>query len=396
MGRPIEKLTALAVARFAKKRGLHGDGGGLYLCVAPPNGCSWVYRYSLDGKARTMGLGPYPTISLAEARQRAADARRVKVDGVDPIERRAARRDAQRVERAKTVTFDWCKDQYIAAHRAEWRNARHSAQWTETLRTYVSPVFGNSPIQEVDTETIMKVLKPLWVAKPETASRVRGRIESILNWATTSKKRTGENPARWRGHLDNLLPKLSKVKKVEHHAALPYSEISAFVKALAQREAIAARALEFLILTGARTGEVLGARWTEIDRAANAWTVPPERMKRKREHRVPLSKLAIAVVNSLPHSQNEFVFPGGRPARPLTNGALMEMVQRMGRSDLTVHGFRATFRTWAAECTAYPREVIEVALAHRVYGDTEGAYQRGDLFEKRRKLMDDWAGLCAT
>jgi integrase len=292
------------------------------------------------------------------------------------------------------MTFDQCAKAYITAHRAGWRNVKHAAQWTSTLATYASPVFGTLPVQAVDVSLVTRALEAIWSTKPETASRLRGRIEAVLDWAKVRGYRNGENPARWRGHLDHFLPARTKVRKVKHHAALPYGEIGTFMQALRERDALAARALEFAILTAARTSEVINARWDEIDLQSKVWTVPAERMKAGREHRVPLSAPAVDVLKRMREvRQNDHIFPGERQAS-LSNMALLMLLRRMDQADLTAHGFRSTFRTWAAECTRYPREIAEAALAHIIGDATEQAYQRGDVVEKRRKLMDAWATYC--
>jgi integrase len=295
------------------------------------------------------------------------------------------------------MTFRQCAEAYIEAHRPSWKNAKHAAQWPSTLETYVYPVFGDSPVQAVDVGLIMRVLEPIWKTKTETASRLRGRIESILDWAAARGFRQGDNPARWRGHLRHLLPPRSRVQKVKHHAALPYREIGTFMKLLREQEGTSALALEFLILTMARTGEVIGATWEEIDLSAGIWTIPAVRMKAGKEHRVPLSEPALAILRRLETGkQGKFVFPGGKPGKALFNRAMFMLLGRLGRSDLTVHGFRSTFRDWAAESTNFPREVAEQALAHSLQDKVEAAYRRGDMFEKRRGLMKAWAGFCSV
>ena len=295
------------------------------------------------------------------------------------------------------MTFAACAERYIASHKVGWRNPKHAAQWPATLGTYVYPVFGSLPVQAVDVGLVMKAIEPIWVQKPETAGRVRGRIERVLDWATARGYRQGENPARWRGHLENLLPKKSKVRRVEHHAALPYVEIGAFMAELRQQEGVPARALEFAILTAARTGEVIGAKWDEIDLDERLWTVPAERMKAGKEHRVPLSDVALAIVEERRKiQQDDHIFPGGKAGRPISNMAMLMLLRRMGRGDLTAHGFRSSFRDWAAERTTFPAEVAEMALAHTVSDKVEAAYRRGDLFQKRRYLMEAWAKFCAT
>ncbi len=396
MARTIGKLTALAVAQ-AKRRGYYGDGGGLFLQVSATGSKSWVFRFKEAGRLREMGLGPTHTIGLADARQRAQECRKARLDGKDPIEMRRAERSTAKLDAAKAMSFRACADRYIASHKAGWRNAKHAAQWTATLETYVYPSFGALPVQGVDVGLVMKAIEPIWATKPETAGRVRGRIEAILDWASARGYRQGENPARWRGHLENLLPKRSKVRRVEHHAALPYPEIAAFMSELRQQEGVAARALEFAILTAARTGEVIGARWDEFNLAEHLWTIPADRMKAGKEHRVPLSDAALAIVEQMATIRSgDFVFPGGRANRPLSNMAFLMLLRRIGRGDLTAHGFRSSFRDWAAERTSFPAEVAEMALAHAVADKVEAAYRRGDLFQKRRQLADAWAKFCAA
>jgi integrase len=379
--------------------GLHAAGGapGLYLQVTAGAGRSWVYRYQRAGKRRDMGLGPLDAVSLAEARYRAQEARKLVLEGKDPIESRRLARMASELDAAKAMSFRQCAEAYIAAHRAGWRNPVHAKQWPSTLEMYVYPVFGALPVGAVDVGLVMKAIEPIWEPKPETASRVRGRIESILDWATARGYRRGENPARWRGHLENLLPKKTKVRRVEHHAALPYAEIAAFVAALRDQEGIAARALEFAILTCARTGEVIGARWGEINIAERLWTIPAARMKAGKEHRVPLSDAAMAIVEKLAAIRTgDYLLPGASVGRPLSNMAMLALLRRMGRADLTVHGFRSAFADWCAERTNFLGEVREMALAHAVGDKVEAAYRRGDLFAKRRQLAEAWARYCTN
>jgi integrase len=408
------RLTALKIERLKNKVGMHADGGGLYLQITrrkwkklsdseaeAGGGASWVLRYMLNGKAREMGLGPLALYGLADARANALEARRLRHQGIDPIEHRRAERARQRLEAAKAITFKECAESYIASHRAGWRNAKHKYQWKATLETYAAPMIGKLPVQAIDTALILKVLEPIWTAKPETASRLRQRIENILDWANVRDYRSGENPARWRGHLDKLLPARGKIRQVKHLAALSYGELPAFLIQLRERQAAAARALEFAILTAARTGEVIGARWNEIDLLDKAWTVSAARMKAGKEHRVPLTPHAVAILEEMAkHRQagddgNSYVFAGGKPGKPLSNMSMMMLLRRMGRGDdLTVHGFRSTFRTWAAERSNFSREVIEAALAHTIGSKVEAAYQRSDMFEKRRRLMQQWAAFC--
>jgi len=380
-----------------KAPGFHHDGGGLYLQVREGRGDfsrSWVFRYTRQGKARIMGLGPLDTIGLADARHKAREARKLLLEGIDPIDERDARRTAQRIEKATTMTFRQCAEAYIAAHQAGWKNPKHAAQWPATLAEYVYPFFGGLPVQAVDVGLVMKAIEPIWATKPETASRVRGRIESVLDWAKARGYREGENPARWRGHLENLLPKRSKVRRVEHHAALPYAEIGAFIAELHEQVGTSAHALEFTILTAGRTGEVLGAKWSEINLADCLWIVPAERMKAAKEHRVPLSGAALAILGE-PGTPGDYVFPGGSNGRPLSNMSMLMLLRRMGRSALTVHGFRSTFMDWATERTTFPAEMRDMALAHTVSDKVEAAYRRGDLFERRMEMMAAWAQFCA-
>jgi integrase len=403
MARPVQQLDPGWVKRTTEI-GMHADGGGLYLQVSRLHTRSWIYRYMLDGRRHEMGWGAYPAVSLAAAREKAAECRRmVQGSRIDPIAARREERDRARLDAAKTMTFRQCAEAYITAHEAGWRNPKHRAQWRSTLKTYVYPVLGELPVQAVDVGLVMKVLDPIWTTKPETASRVRGRIESILDAAAARGYRHGENPARWRGHLDKLLPQKSDVRPVKHHAALPYAEIGAFTDDMRRQEGIAAQALELAVLTVLRTGAVIGARWDEIDLAERIWTVPANRMKRKgrsigKEHRVPLSDAAMCILAQMQAlRQNDFVFPGDKPKRPISNMAMLMLLRRMGRGgDVTVHGFRSTFRDWASDCTNFPRDIIEMAMAHTIPDKVEAAYRRGEALVKRRELMDEWARYCAT
>jgi integrase len=397
MAQFVGRLTVLKVLKV-KRPGMYADGAGLYLQVTGDGdqrvAKSWIFRFTLRGRTREMGLGPLSAFGLAEARDKAGACRRLTREGIDPIDARDSARIKTALDVAKSFTFRACALQYIAAHRAGWRNEKHASQWENTVKTYADPVIGTLPVQKIDTAMVMKIIEPLWSKKPETASRLRGRIEAVLDWATARGYRQGDNPARWRGHLDKLLPARGKVRKVEHHAALPYDELPEFMMALRAQAGVSARALEFLILTAARTGEVIGARPDEIK--DKVWTVPTGRMKGGKEHRVPLSAPALAVIEEVQkNNAGEFLFPGGKPKKPLSNMAMLKLLERMGRGDLTAHGFRSTFRDWAAERTNYPREVVEMALAHAIDSKVEAAYRRGDLFEKRRRLMADWARFCA-
>jgi integrase len=407
----IGSLTQLELDRLVKKPGVHAVGGGLYLSVgrAPSNACSWVFRYMLNKRARTMGLGPYPEIDLAEARAAAAEARRKKAHGQDPLALKEAAKAAELIAVAKAMTFKECAEAYIKDHRAGWKNGKTGDQWEASLTAYAYPVIGSLPVHAVDTGLVMKVLKaevrdpgkepaPLWTARPETASRVRGRMEVILDWAETNGYREpGKNPALWKGHLDNNLPAKSKVRPVVGHAALPVAEVAAFMATLRERPGLSARALELAILTAARTNEVIGARWSELDLDKAVWIIPAERMKSHREHRVPLSKRAVEILRDLVPEEDDqvYVFPGVAANKPLSNMAMLKLLQRMGRDDLTTHGFRSTFRDWCAE-SGIPRDLAEVCLAHTVSNKAEAAYLRSDVLERRRPVMQAWADYCAA
>lgn len=394
MARLIEKLSPLEVSKKTKP-GYYGDGAGLWLQVSPSGTKSWIFRFTFAGKQREMGLGPFHTVSLAEARAKAKECRLTLRDGKDPLELRKAARLAEALDRARMITFDQCAAAYIAAHRNSWRNPKHASQWENTLATYASPTIGALPVAEVDTPLVVKVLGPIWNTKTETAVRLRGRIENILDWATVSKYRIGDNPARWRGHLENLLADPNKIAPVEHHPALPWQEVGTFIAELRKYEGIAPRAVEFLILTGLRSGSVRGARWAEIDFGNRVWTVPGTRMKHGKEFRVPLSSAALALLNNMPRS-SEFVFPGRKADRPQSDMTLTAVLRRMGRDDITIHGFRSTFRDWCSESltNSFPHEVIEQALAHTLPNKVEAAYRRGDLLAKRAMLMQTWADYC--
>jgi len=410
MGRKAAGLTAVRVR--SAPEGRYGDGKGLFLLVRKRGDRLtryWVFRYRThEGRMREMGLGPAgegrDLVSLAAARDAREPLWQAVKAGTDPLARKAAEaaavHAAARQDAVRGISFRAVADAYIAAHAAGWRNVKHRGQWQATLDTYVFPHMGGLPVSDVATAHVLAALEPIWRVKPETATRVRGRIEAVLDYAKAREWRSGENPARWRGHLDHLLPARSKVAKVEHHAALPWREIGAFMAALHGREGIAARALEFAILTAARTGEALGATWGEVDLSAALWTVPAARMKAGREHRVPLSPPVVALLGEMTNlrSTNDPatpIFPGQAAGRPLSNMALLMLLRRMGRGDLTAHGFRSTFRDWVAEATAYPADVAEAALAHAVGDKTVAAYARGDLFDKRRGLMAAWADYCA-
>jgi integrase len=404
MARQQQRLSALQVTKLTKP-GLYGDGGGLTLQITPGGVKSWLFRYMMSGKAYGMGLGPTHTVSLAEARQKALAARKLIIEGLNPLAAKKQDLLDTALANAKIMTFDQCAEAYVSAHKAGWKNAKHADQWRNTLSAYANPVFGHLPVFEIDTGLIVKCLAPIWTTKTETASRVRGRIEAILGWATTSGYRIGENPARWKGHLDNLLAAISKTSRIKHHPSLPWQRINEFISHLRAREGVSARAVEFAILTACRSGEVRGARWAEFDIKKKIWTIPAGRMKAKREHEVPLSDAALTLLTKM--SQNgDLVFPGMK-GQQLSDMALTAVIRRMNGdghltwvdangNGITVHGFRSSFRMWAAEATNYPREVAEHALAHQLPDAIERAYQRGSQFSKRAALMTEWATYCGT
>jgi integrase len=396
MARDSNRLSARFVASV-KKPGNYADGLGLYLQVSDSLSKSWLFRYMRQRRDRWHGLGPVHTVSLSEAREAARQCRQMLRDGADPIEVRKAKRSQARAEAARSVTFKDCAERYIKTHSPTWKNAAHRAQWPATMQSYVYPVLGDLPVASIDTGLILKVLEPIWTEKPETAKRVRGRIEAVLDWARAREYRDKDapNPARWKGHLDKLLPARGKVARVRHHPALPYVDIAAFTAALRREKGIAPRALEFTILTATRTSEVLKAKWSEIDLDLKLWTIPAERMKAGRDHRVPLSDRAVDILEALPR-EGDWIFPGAKEKQPLSNMSMLKVLKDMGRHDITVHGFRSTFRDWAAETTAYREHVAKAALAHVIPDKVDAAYRRGDLFEKRRRLMADWATYCAA
>jgi integrase len=405
----LEKLVAVNLPRMTKP-GMHSDGGGLYLQITKPGAKTWIFRYAADGRTRDMGLGAFHAVSLSDARTKAAECRNLRSKGIDPIDRRDAEKQAAVIEAAKAVTFSECATQYIADHSGAWRNAKHKAQWENTIATYAESAIGKLSVGAIDTSLVLKVLQPIWATKNETASRVRGRLESILDWAKVRGYRSGENPARWRGHLDHLLARPSKVQTVRHHPALPTDGVGRFVADLRTRAGVSPRALEFLILTAARTGEVVGALWPEIDTVKKIWTVPASRMKAGREHKVPLSDRALEILKEMrPLGLKDGpIFPGGSKGKGLSAMALEMLVRRMnGKSKpptwcdengaaIVPHGFRSTFRDWASEFTGYSREAIEMSLAHAIADKTEAAYRRGELLEKRRRLLNEWEKFCDT
>jgi integrase len=426
-------LKALEVDRFAKLkvadanakpplwadgkqvaiRSLH-DGGGLYLFVdgrrAEPDGvgtASWSYRYTFDGKARVLGLGPYPDITLEKARRKVADVRRIKADGQDPQAVRDAAKAARKAEAARAVTFKAVAEDFIRANSAGWKNAKHADQWTATLEAYAFPILGEYVVGAVDEQAVLKVLrqpvgagkdaKPLWEAKTETATRLRGRIEAILDYARVLKLREGDNPAAWRGNMKLVLPARSKVRKVKHHAALPIDDMANFMTSLRLQKGVTARMLEFAILTAARSGEARAATWGEIDLKAKIWTIPEGRMKAGREHRIPLSARAIELLEAAKPEDVDprtLVFPAPRSGKPLSDMAPTKLLRDMGQPEITAHGFRSTFRDWVGERTSFPRELAEMALAHSLKDKAEAAYARSNLLEARRPLMEAWGTFC--
>jgi integrase len=418
LARQTERLSSAKVKHA--KPGMHPDGGGLYLQVTSgkqegQRNKSWLFRFALAGRERQMGLGPLNTIGLGEARAKAEHCRKLLREGRDPIEARAADRAAQQAINVKSVTFDWCATAYMKAHESGWRNAKHRQQWHNTLATYACPIIGKLPVQDVNTGLVMQILQPIWTEKSETASRLRGRIETILDWARVNGHRTGENPARWQGHLNHLLPARTKVHKVKNHPALPWEQLPQFMVELRQQEGLAAKALEFTILTAARSGESRGLPWEgEINAADKVWTEPSLSMKREREHRVPLTAPALAVIEYMRSvRQNDYVFPGDKADEPLSDMALTEVIRRMnearkkanlppwidpkqGNRKVVPHGFRSSFRDWVDEATSFPDWLAEAALAHAKGDKVAAAYKRGDALAKRRELMDAWASYCGA
>ena len=390
-GKTAGKLTAVKVTN-AQAPGLYGDGNGLYLKI-DGGSKSWVLRFKLNGRPRKFGLGPTHTIGLALARDKAAIARRLLLDGKDPIEEKRATKSAAMLEAAKSITFDECSKAYFEANKAAWKNPKHIKEWPSSLQRYASPVFGRLAVADVDVGLVVRALEPIWTTKPETAARTRGRIETVLDYAKAHGYRTGENPARVKGNLAHILPPHNKqIKPVTHHAALPHADVAAVMVKLANRHEVAAAALSFAILTAARSGEVMGAQWSEIDFDGKLWIVPGTRMKAGKEHRVPLSDAAVAVLAKMKaeHGGAGFVFPGQKRNKGLSDTRMPLLLRSVGVLE-TVHGFRSSFRDWTAEQTAFPREVCEAALAHAVSDKVEAAYQRSDVLEKRRKMMDQWA-----
>nr|WP_281721292.1 site-specific integrase [Nitrosomonas nitrosa] len=393
------KLTATEVKRRSKP-GMYADGAGLFLQVTTgidgePRK-SWVLRYrSPSGRPREMGLGSIGVVDLVRARAKAEAARTLIAANIDPIEHRKRERILAAAAEATTVTFRQAAERFLEAHLETWKNPKHRQQWENTLKTYVYDVFGNVPVNEVNRHLVLRVIEPIWKTKTETANRIRSRIERILDWAKARELRSGENPARWRGALSHVLPPRRTAQRVKHHPALPYKEMPTFMAALRKRNGLGAKALEFAILTACRTNEALRATWQEIDVEKATWTIPAERMKAGREHRVPLSPAAIALLRPLEIGRpTDWVFPGFKKGQPLSDMTLLATLKNMSRDDLTVHGFRSTFRDWASEKTDFQGEVAEAALAHAIGDKVEAAYRRGDLIDKRRQLMEAWATYC--
>lgn len=398
MPRALHRLTALDVSRL-KAPGVYADGGGLLLQIKGPNARSWVFRYTRHGKTRDLGLGAAhkEAVPLLMARQLASDARKLLAQNIDPIEHRRSEREKARLENARAMTFKTAAERYIEAHGSSWRNEKHRAQWRATLDTYAMPTLGKTAVQAIATGDVMKVLESIWHKRPETAARLRGRIEAVLDWATAHGHRRGDNPAKWRGHLAKLLPPKSRVKPVRHFKALPYAEVPALMVKLREQDGVAALALEWTILTAARTGETIGATPDEIDTASRTRTIEAERMKARRVHRVPLSDRALAIYKRAREiDQGPYLFPGRKAKTGLSNMAMLKTLNRIGYGHVTVHGMRSAFRDWVSERTVFPRELAEAALAHVVSDQTEAAYARSDLLDRRRKLMADWAKFCAT
>ena len=399
MGRSLHKLSDVRV-KAERSPGRHSDGGGLYLNVSSGGAKSWLFMWTpKGGKRREMGLGGYPAVSLAKARTRAGDCRQLIADGKDPIAER---------DRDEAPTFEAAAEAYVKSHQSEFGNEKHLYQWRMSLSVQRDPETGKlletgycltlrgKPVDKIETEHVLEVLKPIWQVIPETASRLRGRIERILDAERALGHRTGENPARWRGHLDELLTKRTKLNR-GHHPAMPFADVPAFMIELREREAVAARALEFTILTASRSGEALGGRFDEVAADGKLWTVPAERMKMGKEHQVPLCDRARAIIAEMRAvATGPLIFPSADPDRPLSNMAMLMLLRRMGRKGLTVHGFRSSFRDWCGDATSFPREIAEHALAHKVGDETEQAYRRATALAKRRKLMDAWGRYCAT
>jgi integrase len=393
--RQLHRLTALKIGKLDKP-GQYPDGGNLYFQISETGSRSWIFRYTLRGRSREMGLGPLTSISLAAARAEAAKCRELLRNGMDPIEARNAEQRMRAQESTGPRLFKVAAAQYIEKHRGGWKNPKHAQQWENTLATYAHPIIGGHDVRDIDTGLIVRVLHPIWLKKRETAFRLRGRIERILAAEKVLGNRDGENPARWRDHLDTVLPQQNRRKKIKHHPALPWQEIPEFMRALRQQPGTAARMLEHLILTVVRTQEVRFARPEEFSLNYRVWTVPGERMKMELPLRVPMvDRLVELVAEALPSARDGWLYPGRKKGKPLSNMAMLKVLERMGYRHVTAHGFRSTFRDWVAECTEYADSLAEKALAHAIQNESEAAYRRGDMLERRRKLMADWARFCA-
>lgn len=393
MAKTTEKLKDLQIKKLTRQ-GSYPDGKGLYLQISKSCAKSWFYRYEVDGKARKCGLGAYPDVLVKRARTKAAACRSLRDQGIDPIEHKRQQELAKELEKSKGKTFKECALDFIESHKAGWKNRKHESQWRNTLETYAYPVIGKLSVQDVDVGHVLKILEPIWLTKTETATRVRQRIENVLDWAKVRKHRTGENPAVWRGHLDKILPARDKVQKVNHHPAMPYADVPTYFRQLRKKETLAAKALAFTILTAARNSEAREAYWDEISLESKVRVIPYHRMKAKKEHSVPLSDEAMKILKEAkPFGSGVLVFAGQRKGRPISEGALRKLLKQ-DHPTLTVHGFRTSFREWCAEMTSYPREIAEMSLAHGLKDKVEAAYQRSNLLEKRRKLMDAWCDYC--
>lgn len=406
---PINKLTDTKIEGAIKqaqkiirddkagaKTILLGDGGGLTLQITKTGTASWLFRYMRFTKAVAVGLGSYPTVSLKIARTKADACRSLLAQDKDPLTEKRAAETIARLDQSKGKTFDQCANEYIDDHRAEWRNPKHTQQWENTIAAYASPIIGSRAISNITTADIKRILKPIWKTKHETATRVRGRIEAILDWATAQEMRSGDNPARWKGHLEHLLARSTEISRAEvHHAALAYKDMPSFMADLRKQEGMARWALEFLILTASRTSEVLNAEWSEVDHEKNIWVIPAERMKAGKEHRIPLVAQSIEVLKQVKlFTLGKYIFPSGNKDKALSNMAMSMLARRMGYKDITVHGFRSTFRDYIAEKTEYDFHTAEAALAHKLTDRVAAAYARTDLLEKRIRMMSDWANYC--
>jgi len=389
------KLNAKQVANLTEV-GKYSDGDGLYLLITKHNSKSWLFRYQMNGKRREMGLGGYPKTTLAAARTKARDAQEQIGAGIDPLTAKQASKAAQRAAQVKQKTFKQCANDYIALNEASWRNPKHRQQWHNTLKTYAFPIIGDLNVADIETAHITDILEPIWQSKTETATRLRGRLQRVLDYAKAKGLRDRENPARWDGHLKMMLPAPTKLKNVQHHAAMPYQDVPAFMETLGTNKSISSLALQFIILTACRSGEALGATWDEIDLRAKTWTIPAQRMKAGQEHAVPLSDWAIEILKALPKiDNNPHLFAGNRHQRPISAAAVTQTLSKPTHKKATVHGFRSSFRDWAGEQTNFPRNDVERCLAHTVGDKVEAAYYRSNILEKRRKIMDTWAGYCS-